>query len=129
MKRKRSKKESSGARKVRADKGISKRRGKVVEGDIGYIKNPNRWPSEDQLVKYAEMNQEKKPRGGSRRKKPMDVFFPLLEQAVGDNQPHKAKTVGYLLTCAALKVARVRRYPGWITQRTYDLKNQVLDLS
>lgn len=91
----------------------------------------DRWPTQEQEQKYFELNTDKKNRNNrpAKRIKPPVFGFALLEQAMGDNDPLKAMTINKLLICSSLKIKRVRRYPGWILQRTYNLKNRVLDFS
>jgi hypothetical protein len=44
--------------------------------------------------------------------------MPLLESI-------DPRTLDILLTAASLTVKRVKRYPGWILQQTYNLKSEV----
>lgn len=82
-----------------------------------------RWPTPDQEVKYFELNTAKdKPRGGGRSKiKPPARPFALLESI-------DPKVLDKLLTASSLKLKRVRRYPGWILQHTYNLKNRPIQI-
>ena len=91
----------------------------------------DRWPTADSEQKYFELNNDKKAKGGRKANgiKPPAFPFALLEQAIGHDDPIRARTINKLLICSSLKIKKVRRYPGWVLQRTYNLKNRVLDFS
>ena len=130
-KRQRSHKTSSGARKARANKGINgKRRSPAPanEQTMEFIRhqNLNRWPTEESLQKQWELEQDKQAsRPPVGRIKPADLGFPLLEQAVSTEQ--KELSIKKLLVAAALKLKRVKRHPGWVLQRTYNLGKRPLE--
>ena len=80
------------------------------------------WPTKEQEQLYFELNTAKdKPRGPGRSgiKQP-DFPFPLLESL-------PAWQVDKLLIASSLQYKRVRRYPGWILIRTYNLKNRPIE--
>jgi hypothetical protein len=124
--KKRASKEGSGNRKARVAAGKDVRRRAPVllaDGDIEYIKNPNRWPDQYQIQMYTELNMAKSPRGGGRKKNLPEFGFPLLEQAMGsDKETYKLSTIRKLLMAAALTIHPVKRHPGYILKRTAQLK-------
>jgi hypothetical protein len=126
----RKKRVSSGARKARADRGFSRRNTTALADPVGYVflkdQKRNRWPSEASLVKAHELAIDRKAnrRGKPATKRPADVGFPLLDTLVGTCP----KALETLLTAASLKLKRVRRYPGWILQRVYNLKDRPIQL-
>lgn len=79
----------------------------------------NRWPDDEQLVKYHELNQDKKKTGGRRkpRKNLPPVEFPLMDEI---NPVIRNR----MLIAASLKVKEVKRLPGFILQRTYNHKKR-----
>ena len=79
----------------------------------------NLWPTDDQLVKYAEMNQDKKVRRRpSKAKKNLrPVEFPLMDE-ISD------VTRNRMLIAASLKLQPVKRMPGFILSRTYNHKGR-----
>jgi hypothetical protein len=123
---------SSGARKGRADRGTSRRNTTAINDAPGYLflkeQKRNRWPSGDTMDKAYRLSVERRP-GGSRRKptdqkiKPRKTSFTLLDAAI--TYP---KALGTLLTAACLQLKRVRRYPGYVLIRTYNLKNRVIEI-
>ena len=129
-KRTRKKNTSSGARKGRADRGTSRRNTTAIADAAGYLflkdQKRNRWPTEATLVKAHELAIDKKANrhGKPGKARPVDVGFPLLDTLVGTCP----KALDTLLTAASLKLKRVRRYPGWILQRVYNLKNRPIQL-
>jgi hypothetical protein len=125
--KKRATKTGSGAHKAaRANKNCDRRRGADANPEqVEFIRHQsdNRWPSQITCDKYASLNKLKRQQGQARDRKPAPVFgFYMLESI-------DTKTLDKLLTAASLQVKKVRRYPGWVLQRTYNLKNRVLDLS
>jgi hypothetical protein len=83
-----------------------------------WVEELNRWPEDTQLDAYAEMNQEKKPKGGRRRPKPIrPVEFPLMDE-IDD------VTRNRMLIAASLKLQPVKRMPGFIFVRTYNHKKR-----
>lgn len=135
--RERKKRTSSGARKVRASKGISKRTAPVLlntttaKSVLQCIKMGlnSVHPDPNQLNKQWSLSTVRVPPNRQQQKKitPPNYGFPLMEQAV--SEPHRWETIKALLIRSSLKIKPVRRWPGWILQRTYDLKNRPLDLS
>lgn len=82
----------------------------------------NRWPTQETEDKYFELNNAKKPRHRpANRVKPPQLGFPLLEQADGP-------ALQRLLVAASLSVKKVKRWPGWVLQRTYNLKNRPIEI-
>jgi hypothetical protein len=69
-------------------------------------------------------------KGGTRRGpsikkiKPMKQGFTILDSLVG-SCPKALETV---LLAASLKLKRVRRYPGYVLIRTYNLKNRPIEI-
>lgn len=81
-----------------------------------------RWPDKEQENKYFELNTDKKQRGKpAKRIKPPVLEFALLESI-------DPKTLNKLLIASSLKVKKVRRYPGWILQTTYNLKSRPIQI-
>jgi hypothetical protein len=121
---------SSGARKGRADRGTSRRNTTAIADAAGYLflkdQKRNRWPSQDTMEKAHELAIDKKAnrRGKPGKARPADVGFPLLDTLVGTCP----KALDTILTAASLKLKRVRRYPGWILQRVYNLKDRPIQL-
>ena len=88
----------------------------------------NRWPTQYSEQLYHELNLVKRPRQQRRKgikpgQQGNDGFM-ILETLIG-NCP---KTLDKLLTAASLKIKRVRRYPGMILTRTYNLKNRPITI-
>ena len=80
------------------------------------------WPTKEQEQLYFELNQAKdKPRGPGRKgiKQP-DFPFAMLESI-------PAAQLDKLLTAASFQLKRVKRFPGWILVRTYNLKNRPIE--
>jgi len=82
-----------------------------------HIVEANRWPDDDQLVKYAEMNQDKKVRRGGKPAKPREDVFPLMEEL-------STEIRNRILIAASLKVQPVKRNPGYCLVRTYNHKGR-----
>jgi len=122
--KKRAKKTSSGVGKNRAGKNVSRRT--RVPADLAgeqFIRHQaeSRWPTQATEALYFELNNDKTkkdPRPANRIKPPR-FEFALLESI-------KPDVLDKLLTAASMKVKRVKRYPGWILQTTYNLKNRPL---
>ena len=76
-----------------------------------------RWPSEEQLDKYAELNQDKKSRRPGKPKKVRPVEFPLMDE-IDD------VTRNRMLIAASLKLQTVKSMPGFVFTRTYNHKNR-----
>jgi hypothetical protein len=120
-------KRSPGKRKVaRSDKNCA-RSGKPPVNLAGHeqIRNEanRRWPTVEQQNLYFELNTSKNPvnRPSKGRIKPPVNEFALLESV-------DPVTLDKLLTAASLRVKRVKRYPGYIIQRTYNLKNRPIQI-
>lgn len=115
------------AAKLRREGKNRKRRGPATEDEFGlrYLKDQanDRWPEDRQCDLYFELNTTKKAVGRPSRGriKPPTVEFALLESI-------DARTLDILLTAASLKVKRVKRNPGWVLQRTYNLKNRPIQI-
>ena len=131
-KRARKKRTSSGARAARALRGTSRRNTTALADPVNYLflkeQKRHRWPSQWSEDKYAELNMDKRQgnsRGTTAKKiKPMKTGFTLLDSLVG-NCPKALETV---LLAASLKLKRVRRYPGYVLIRTYNLKSRPIVL-
>lgn len=80
----------------------------------------DRWPEKTTEDIYAELNKKKQPRGRAKIKPPA-LGFALLESI-------PAAQLDKLLTAASFKLKRVKRYPGWILQRTYKLGNRPIQI-
>ena len=87
----------------------------------------HRWPTAMTEDKYAEMNKDRKfrkPRPGPEKKiKPATMGFTLLDAVID-----KGKALQTLLTAASLQLQKVRRYPGYVLIRTYNLKNRPIEI-
>jgi hypothetical protein len=84
----------------------------------------NRWPTQDIMQKSWEMLKDRKTRRpGKKAIKPMDTGFTLLDALID-----KGKTLETLLTAASLKIKRVKRHPGYVLIRTYNLKNRPITI-
>jgi len=81
-----------------------------------------RWPSNDQEQKYFELNMLKKQRGRAnpKRIKPREVTFPLLHEV----NPAMLKKI---LLAASIKLKSVKRDPGFVLIRQYNLGNRPLE--
>jgi len=90
-----------------------------MQNDVDFLKT-NRWPTQEQEAKYAELNQAKQPRGQKKIRQP-ELPFALLESI-------PAKQLDKLLTAASFKLKKVKRYPGWVLQRTYNLKGRPIEI-
>ena len=118
------------ANKERKSTGTGRKGALVAKRDhLDYMKamKHNRWPTQHSLHLYGELNMIKRPRQQRRKGiKPgqSNDGFMILETLIG-NCP---KTLDKLLTAASLKIKRVRRYPGIILTRTYNLKNRPITI-
>jgi hypothetical protein len=123
---------SSGARKARAGRGMSRRNTTAIADAAGYLflkdQKRHRWPESATEDKYASLNKDKKrgtSRGASIKKiKPMKQGFTLLDCLIGTCP----KALDTVLLAASLKLKRVRRYPGYVLIRTYNLKNRPIEI-
>lgn len=109
----------------RAEGSRGRKHAPVVHRDQhGYVISikQNRWPTEAALVKCHELNMVKVSRRQARKgiKPAHDTGFMILESLLG-NCP---ATLDKLLVAASLEIKKVRRYPGMILSRTYNLKNR-----
>lgn len=119
-------KERSTGRRKEARKGKNlKSTKRAIANRAGFEQIQNecsrRFPSKESEETYAALNMVKQPRGrrgGKGQKKP-EFFFPLLESLPTDQ-------IRKVLLCSSLELKAVKRYPGWILSRTYNLKNRVL---
>lgn len=122
-KRSRGKHTSSGVRKNRTEK--SGRKSPVVADQPGlnFIRHQseNRWPSVETMAKAHELSLVKAQR--SRQKtKPMSQGFTVLDMLIDNPLLDK------LLTASSLKLKRVRRYPGYVLIKTYNLKSRPIQI-
>ena len=122
--KKRAKKTSSGVGKNRAGKNVSRRTRVPADPVVDqFIRHQaaNRWPSQATEAMYFELNNDKtkKDPRPAKRIKPPRFEFALMESI-------KPEILDKLLTAASMKIKRVKRYPGWILQQTYNLKNRPL---
>jgi hypothetical protein len=124
-KRTRKKRTSSGARKNRAGKNLG-RRGPAVadQAESSFLKRQalHRWPTEATMIKAYEMIKAKRPRSNPGKAKPARVGFTLLDMVI--DRPATQK----LLVAASLKLKRVRRFPGYILIKTYNLKSRPIQI-
>jgi hypothetical protein len=81
----------------------------------------NRWPDAATQIKAQELAMKKHPRGRA-QSKPMEQGFTLLDAII--DKP----ALDVLLTAASLKLKKVRRYPGYVLQRVYNLKNRPIQI-
>ena len=127
---KRTRRTSSGARKLRALRTLGHNvvRSRVPVVDVvgqAFLKaqKRDRWPTEAQMIKMHELTLVKRPRANLNKKiKPMNTGFLLLDGLIGTCP----KVLNTVLMAASLKLKRVHRYPGWILQQTYNLHNRPL---
>jgi hypothetical protein len=104
------------------------RRGRVIADKDGYnfLKSQasNRWPTATIMQKSWEMLKDRKTRRPGRKAiKPMDTGFTLLDALID-----KGPALETLLTAASLKIKRVKRHPGYVLIRTYNLKNRPITI-
>jgi hypothetical protein len=132
----RKKKVSSGARKARAiregaNQG-SHKRPIADEAVMSFLRSQDllRWPLKDTADLYAKLNRQRHVAGqaGGSKRVPSSLGFPLLETLAFHENPKTVDAVATLLVAAALKVKRVKRHPGWVLQRTYNLKNRPIEI-
>jgi hypothetical protein len=117
---------SSGKRAKRAARhengnGPTRKRPIANQAGMNFLRHQDehRWPSEKTMDLAHELSTEKIKRG--RPKAPLArLGFPLMEQALATS----TKAVQTLLVASSLKIKNVRRHPGWVLQRTYNLKNR-----
>jgi hypothetical protein len=76
------------------------------------LKSKQSWPKRGDSIK--------KNRRGIR---PMESGFTMLDALID-----KGKAVHTLLTAASLKLKKVRRHPGYVLIRTYNLKNRPITI-
>jgi hypothetical protein len=81
----------------------------------------NRWPDEPTMIKAQELAVKKHQRGRAKTK-PMDQGFTLLDMLIDNSNLPK------LLLAASLKLKKVRRYPGYVLERTYNLKSRPIQI-
>jgi hypothetical protein len=114
---------SSGVRKNRTEK--SGRKSPVVADQpaLNFLRHQkeHRWPDQETEQKAQELAMKKHPRSRA-KSKPMTQGFTMLD-ALMDNP-----ALDVLLTAASLKLKRVRRYPGYVLQRVYNLKNRPIQI-
>jgi len=126
-KRTRARKTSSGKRRAgRTGKNLGRRSSPIADPvKLAFLKGQDngRWPSDETCDKYAKLNREKKVKGRP-GKNLAPLGFPLMEAAMA----HGTASLEKLLIAASLKVKRVKRHPGWVLQRTYNLKNRIIEI-
>ena len=132
-KRNRRKRTSSGVRKNRMNQNRSTRKSPVVADFPGLLfirhQAAHRWPSSWSIEKAWELIKDRKGSGGRRRPdaakkiKPGNMGFTLLDAVID-----KGKALDTLLTAASLQLKHVRRYPGYVLIRTYNLKNRPIEI-
>jgi hypothetical protein len=126
QKRERGVKVSSGNRKNHEGENRKRREAVHVDAAISDFvrKQANRrWPESWQEEKYAEMNADKhanRGRAGGKRIKPREVTWPLIHELA-------PALLDKLLTAASFKLKRVRRDPGFVLIRQWNLKNRPLE--
>jgi hypothetical protein len=125
---------SSGDRKAaRAGKQLERRGPAIADmAARSFMKRQDRdrWPSDETQDKAFEMLKNKRMgthRGNSIRKgqrgiRPAKVGFTFLDAVIDKGNLDK------LLTAAYLKLKKVRRYPGFVLIRTYNLKNRPITI-
>jgi len=118
---KRASKTSSGVGKNRAGKNVARRTPVSLDPSTEQFlrqQQNNRWPTQDSEHLYFELNTTKQPvnRPANRIKQP-NLGFALLESI-------PAVLLDRILTCSSLKYKSVKRFPGWILQRVYNLKSR-----
>ena len=80
-----------------------------------------RWPDKDTEDLYFALNTAKKQRGApAKRIKPPAMEFPLME-SLSDETRKK------ILLASSLEVKKVKRHPGWVLSRVYNLKNRPIE--
>jgi hypothetical protein len=117
---------SSGARKNHD--GENRRRREpvhVCEATSDFVRKQanRRWPEQWQVEKYAEMNASKhqnRGRATGKRITPREVSWPLIHELA-------PALLDKLLTAASLKVKRVKRDPGFVLIRQWNLKSRPLE--
>lgn len=125
-KRKRKTSVGSGVRKNRVDKNCSRKGPAIVDqAGANFIRYQGlyRHPDTEQLVKAWELKNEK--RGGRpnrKNSKPTQSGFTLFDAVVDSRNLEK------LMLAASLKIKRVRRWPGYVLIKTYNLKNRPLEI-
>lgn len=122
-KRTRKKNTSSGVRKNRTEH--SKRKSPVVADQPGlnFIRHQgaNRWPDLETMIKAQELAMKKHVRGRA-KVKPMTQGFTLLDSIIDSD------SLETLLTASSLKLKKVRRYPGYVLIKTYNLKSRPIQI-
>jgi hypothetical protein len=85
----------------------------------------DRWPTEKTMDDAWRLKNERQPRRKPQKAvKPMQQGFTILDCLIG-SCPH---ALDKLLLAASLKIKKVRRYPGYVLQRTYNLKNRTIEI-
>lgn len=87
-----------------------------------------RWPDENTRARAQSfaLGKEKEPTGKKKKRatRPMPSGFPLIENLMGTcpGALHK------LLVASSLQIKKVRRYPGYVLSRTYNLKDRPIEI-
>lgn len=125
-KRKRKTSVGSGVRKNRSGKNCARKGPAIVDqAGANFIRYQSlyRHPDTKQLQKAWELKNEKRPRRKPGAIKPMQTGFTFFDAVID-----KGKTLETLLLAASLKVKKVRRYPGYVLQRVYNLKDRPIQI-
>jgi hypothetical protein len=105
----------------------SKRKSPVVADFPGLLfirhQAEHRWPTQVSEDKYAEMNKDRKRHTSRGKIKPSKGGFTLLDAVID-----KGRALETLLLAASLKLKKVRRYPGYVLIRTYNLKDRPIEI-
>jgi hypothetical protein len=126
IKRKRKKKWSSGAWKTRSYTNVSRRAAVTLDLPTEqYIRHQaeHRWPTEKSEDLYFKMNNSEPPEHKLlvNRIRPPQLEFPLLESLPG-------ATLYKILLASSLRVKKIKRHPGWILERVYNLRDRPIQI-
>lgn len=104
-------------------KASGKGRGFTDQAVSSYVKRQHlsRWPDQETEDRYNTLNREKKVRRPDKPIKPAPSGFKLFDMLDGED-------LDRLMLAASLKVKRVRRAPGWVIVKVYNLKDRPLVL-
>lgn len=122
--------QSSGVRKKNNERNMPRRgkaTGNAAHADFLKIQPRDRHPGQAERDKAFEMLKDR-PTSGPVKKSPSPLPMPLLESLAFHTNPNTVKATARLLIAACLKVKNTRRHPGWVLQRTYNMKNRVVEI-